>query len=282
MKIHLGGRRASRKVSRGSKLRIHTSVRNGRIGLYGAVNLIAALLLAGSVHSADIDTVVAEENKGNKLSAQSQKRIDKIDDETSGMAADYRAAIDQIESLRVYNAHIEKLIADQEAELASLDEQIASVTLIGRQVTPMMIRMVDALEEFIEMDVPLLLNERRERLAQIRDLMERADVANSEKYRRITEAYQIENEYGRTIEAYTDTIDIGGEEKTLEFLRVGRIALLFQSLDGSEVGAWDNDAKQWVMLPPEYKDSIKKGIRMAQKQAAPDLIRIPVLAPEDV
>jgi hypothetical protein len=144
-----------------------------------------------------------------------------------------------------------------------------------------MLRMVDALVSFVEADVPMLVSERETRLAHLVELMDRADVEDSEKYRRIMEAYQIENEYGRTIEVYQDTLNIDGEERTLDFLRVGRVALLYQTLDGEEVGAWDQSEKRWVELPSSYSDSIRKGIRIARKQLAPDMIRVPVAAPED-
>ncbi len=242
---------------------------------------LCSLLAAGVASATDIEAVVNMEKVENAKSRESQKRIDKIDDETDAMAAEYRSVIDQIESLRVYNAQLEKLIDSQNEELASLDDQIANVTVIGREVTPLMLRMVDALESFIELDVPLLLNERTKRLTDLRELMDRADIADSEKYRRIMEAYQIENEYGRTIESYQETLNMGGEERTLEFLRVGRIALMYQTLDGTEVGAWDQGQQAWVQLPPDYSESIRQGIRIARKQLAPDMIRLPVLAPKE-
>lgn len=242
---------------------------------------IGLAFLAVSVASAaDIETAIAEERQGNDKSVQSQERINSVDDQTDDMASEYRAIIDQIESLRVYNAQLSKLIASQEAELASLDEQIANVTVIGREVTPLMLRMVDGLDQFIQLDVPMLPKERTERLAGLRELMDRADVEDSEKYRRIMEAYQIENEYGRTIEVYQDTLTMDGQERTLDFLRIGRISLLYQTLDGEEVGAWDQAQRKWVKLGSEYRDSIRKGVRIARKQLAPDMIRVPVSAPE--
>ncbi len=242
-----------------------------------------AWLAAASIAMAepDIDSAIAEERQGNDQSVASQKRINVIDDQTDQMASEYRTTLDTIESLRVYNAQLEKLIASQEAELASLDEQIGNVTQVGREVTPLMLRMVDALVSFVEADVPMLVSERETRLAHLVELMDRADVEDSEKYRRIMEAYQIENEYGRTIEVYQDTLNIDGEERTLDFLRVGRVALLYQTLDGEEVGAWDQAENRWVELPSSYSDSIRKGIRIARKQLAPDMIRVPVAAPED-
>jgi hypothetical protein len=240
-----------------------------------------AFLAAGSAGAADIEAAVTEERQENEKSIESQERINGIDDQTDDMAAQYRALIDQIESLRVYNAQLSKLITSQEAELASLDHQIANVTVIGREVTPLMLRMVDGLDQFIQLDIPMLTKEREERLANLRDLMDRADVEDSEKYRRIMEAYQIENEYGRTIEVYQDTLEMDGQERTLDFLRIGRISLLYQTLDGDEVGAWDQAGRQWVKLGSEYRDSIRKGVRIARKQLAPDMIRVPVSAPED-
>lgn len=268
---------------RGGKVRTIHNVLRGRRGARLALATAGLMAVSGIGLAADVEDAIKLENDGNSKSVQSQKRIDKIADQTDNMAAEFRAAIDQTESLKVYNAQLQKLLDAQNAELASLDEQVGNVTVIGREVTPLMLRMVTALEQFIELDVPLLLSERRERVANLRELMDRADVANSEKYRRIMEAYQIENEYGRTIESYQDTLEINGEERTLDFLRVGRIALLFQTLDGKEVGAWDQSERAWIPLPSgDYRDSIKKGIRIAQKQAAPDLVRIPVSAPEDI
>jgi hypothetical protein len=245
--------------------------------------LVGTLLtaLSGLAWAADIESLVAMEQQSNAESVQSQKRINKIDDETDRMAVEYRSVLDQIQSLRVYNAQLDRLIQSQEEEIASLENQIGSVTEIAREVTPLMLRMVDTLAQFVEADVPMLLDERRQRVADLRALMDRADVENSEKYRRIMEAYQIENEYGRTIEVYQDAIDIGGQERNLELLRIGRIALLYQTPDGAEVGAWDPTAKQWVQLPDSYRDSIRKGVRIARKQLAPDMLRLPVSAPEE-
>jgi len=262
-----------------------STIADVRFGRRSVRAMIATILFvifgAGTVSAADIETAIAEERQGNEKSVQSQERINTVDDQTDDMASQYRAIIDQIESLRVYNAQLAKLVASQEAELASLDHQIANVTVIGREMTPLMLRMVEGLDQFVQLDVPMLSKERSERIAGLRELMDRADVEDSEKYRRIMEAYQIENDYGRTIEVYQDTLQIDGEERTLDFLRVGRISLLYQTLDGEEVGAWDQSARKWIKLGSEYRDSIRKGVRIARKQLAPDMIRVPVSAPED-
>jgi len=217
----------------------------------------------------------------NETSAASQDRINGIADQTDELLRQYREELQQIEALQAYNGQLEKLLASQDRESVSLREQIESVTVIGREVTPLMLRMVDAIEDFVALDVPFLLDERRERVASLKALMDRADVTNAEKYRRILEAYQIENDFGRTIEAYRGSLEANGETKTVDYLRVGRVILLYQSLDGQEVGAWSQKDRAWQSLDGGYRPAIRQGLRIARKQAAPDLLKLPVPAAED-
>jgi len=140
----------------------------------------------------------------------------------------------------------------------------------------MMQRMLATLEQFVKLDLPFLPQERAARIGQLKDMMTRADVSISEKYRRIVEAYQIETEYGRTLEAYQGKIG----DKTVDFLRIGRVALMYQALDGKESGYWDATAGKWKP-DSRYDDAIKEGLKVARKQAAPDFVAVPVRAPKE-
>ena len=91
----------------------------------------------------------------------------------------------------------------------------------------------------------------------------------------------IELQYGRGFETYTSTIDLGNGERDVDFLRIGRIALVYQSTDGAEAGVWNNETRSWESLDPaEYAVAIRKGVRIAKKQATIDLLNMPVSAPE--
>jgi len=152
---------------------------------------------------------------------------------------------------------------------------------VGRSVTPLMLRMIEGIEAFVKLDVPFLMDERMGRIADLRTVMTRADVSKSEQFRQILEAYQIETEYGRTIEAYRSTLDRDGKKITVDFLRFGRNALLYQTLDGLEAGVWDQANRSWSPLDSGYRSAIREGLRIARKQAAPDLIRLPLPAAVD-
>ena len=240
------------------------------------VALAAVLLLASATAPAQtLAQAVEARTSGNAEDLQSQRRIDALSEETDKMLAEYRTRLKQIDALRIYNSQMEQLIASQDEEMASLRRQIDDVEVVGRGVTPLMLKMIDALDAFVSLDVPFLAEERARRVAHLRDLMKRADVTNAEKYRRILEAYQIENDYGRTIEAYRGTLADG---RTVDFLRVGRISLIYQTLDADEAAVWDQAARQWVALDSSYRTAIKQGLRIARKQAAPDMIRLPLPA----
>jgi len=228
-----------------------------------------------------LEKVLDVRAKGNDEAAGVQKRIDEISDESDDLLSQYRTVIKQIESIDLYNAQMQDLITAQEAEIASLEEQVGRAQGVGRSVTPLMLRMVNALEKFVGLDVPFLIEERTKRVQDLRNMMSRADVTTSEKFRRIMEAYQIENEYGRTIEAYRASLQLEGRETTVDFLRFGRIALVYQSLDESESGRWDQASRSWVPLESGMRSQIRQALRVARKQAAPDLIMLPLAAAVD-
>jgi hypothetical protein len=262
--------------------------------LFAAAAAVTLVLWAGSAFSQEADATAATETppqadalgeaqalrqEGNNLGAASQKRIDAISEETESLFTRYSNTVRQIESIRVYNRQMQELVDAQNVELASLGDQLDRVEEVGRSVTPLMLRMIDAIAKFVELDVPFLIEERTERVAELRQLMARADVNNAEKYRAIMEAYQIENDFGRTIEAYRGTIDSGGREITVDFLRFGRIALVYQSLDEEQAGVWDMQAKNWKPLDSSFRSPIREGLRIARKQTAPDMIKLPLPAP---
>jgi hypothetical protein len=164
--------------------------------------------------------------------------------------------------------------------MQALSESIGNVALIERQIIPLMTRMVDALDEFVQLDTPFLMKERTERVGRLREMMERSDVTAAEKFRRVIEGYQIENDYGRTIEAYKGSTQVNGKELEVDFLRIGRVALMYQTVGGATTGAWDTTTGAYVELPPAtYQKQVSDGLKIARKQVAPDLLVVPVAAP---
>lgn len=245
--------------------------------------LLASILVALSTvqlahgQTAAVETVIGEQVKAEEAAKASQKKVAQLDEEASRMLAEYRQMIAESQSLKLYNQQLEQQVASQQAEVDTITRQLGEIETTSREVQPMMQRMVATLADFVKLDVPFLPDERSARVAQLQEMMTRADISVSEKYRRIVEAYQIEIEFGRTIEAYQGKVG----DKTVDFLRAGRVALLYQTLDGKETGYWDADAKTW-RIDDGYRDAIKAGLKVAKKQAAPDFITVAVHAPKEI
>ena len=241
--------------------------------------LLAGAMMASSAMAQDDDAlkpVVDEAAKINESAAKSQEKINNITDQIDSKLQQFKTLNKEIEGLQVYNAQLKKQIANQNQEMEDLNASIDEVSVIERQITPLMIRMIDGLEQFVALDVPFLAEERAKRITDLKKLMERADVAASEKFRRVMEAYQVEMEYGRTMEAYNGIHEINGQERDVEFLRLGRTALIYQTRDASKQGVWNKQTRQWEELDSSYRTQVTKGLRMAKKQLAPDLLMMPV------
>ncbi len=244
-------------------------VRRGAAGRPGQSRPIPSTISSGSSQAS------------TEAAQASQAKIDKIADETRDLLQEYKTVTKQVDGLKVYNARLAKQIANQTTRASQIDQSIADVTIIQRQITPLVIRMIDGLEEFVALDLPFHLQERSDRIAFLRNNLDRADVTTAEKFRQVLEAYKIEIEYGRKIDTYKDTIAIEGVEREVNVLRVGRVALLYQTPDLAVSGHWNVATRSWEELDSaQYRSAIQNGIRMANKQAAIDLLMLPVAAPE--
>lgn len=212
----------------------------------------------------------------NDSAANSQQKINQITDQIDNKLQQFKNISKETDGLHVYNGQLHKQIDNQVQEMSDLNAAIDDVSVIERQITPLMLRMVKGLAQFVALDVPFLSEERSQRISDLKDMMDSAQIAPSEKFRRVMEAYQVEMDYGRTLEAYAGLHIIDGQERNVDFLRVGRTALIYQTRDGGMQGTWNTQTREWEELPSSYRTQVTKGLRMAKKQMAPDLLMLPV------
>ena len=254
-----------------------------------AINLVySTTSIAQEDNIEDIVLPDPVEILGNSLFVQNDSTIDskgsqeKITDlsvETQELLGEYRLVLQQIDRLIAYNDYVERLITDQEEQIVDINRQLQDFALIERGIVPLMLESIETLDRFIDLDVPFLLEERKDRVNRLRVIMNESDITVSEKFRQIMDAYQIETSFGSDIEAYTGFLDINGESRQVDFLRIGRTSLTYQTPDQKKTGFWNKQTQQWEDLPRKYTDYVKEGLRIAKKQITPDLIQLPVEAP---
>lgn len=249
------------------------------------VGLLAAVLLfAGPVLRADtLDEIFEIGQARIDAATESQKVVDALSEDAGSAFRDYKQTLKEIEGLRVYNLRLEKQIESQLRRIREIERATKNATIVQRQVPAITSSMIDSLANFVELDVPFHIQERRQRIQFLRDNQDRDNITIAEKFRQVLEAYKIENEYGRKIDHYGDSILIKGRPREVNVLRIGRIALLYQTTDGNLTGAWDARSGGWEKISRgSYKNAVGRGLRISRKQAAIELMKVPLPPPVPV
>ena len=240
---------------------------------------VSALTITGGVFAQTVDQVLQADQRRLNLAQQSQERINNLVEGTRSLEDQYRAINKEIDGLKVYNRLMRAQVEGQAATLEDIALSMDQVDVINRQIFPLMERMIDGLKQSVALDIPFLMDERNKRIADLEAIMERSDVTVAEKFRKVMEAYQIENDYGTTIENYPQSLTIDGATRSFNMLRVGRIGLYFQSDDTKITGRWNNEARAWE-VDNSARNEVRKGLRVARQLIAPELIIVPVPAAE--
>ena len=245
--------------------------------------IVVATLLGSSLAFADQIQPLLDIGEQRQNSEQvSQTKIDLMDDDTSLIVNEYKTVSKQIEGLRVYNAQMRKQIERQEERLKEIDKTMKEAQVMQRQIPPFTRRMLAGIEKSIELDMPFHLAERKERIAFAKAAIDNPTVSPAEGLRQVLETFNVEMEYGRKLDNYKDTIEIEGQQREVNVLRVGRLALVYQSSDESLTGAWDNNTDEWVPLDNSYRNPTRKGLKIANRLATVDMLELPIQNPEAV
>ncbi|MEE4190292.1 MAG: DUF3450 domain-containing protein [Halieaceae bacterium] len=233
-----------------------------------------ALLLPAGLHSQEALQQVEDEGVARiEEGVAAQGRINDISSRSRELLDEYRAQLKLVESLETYIELLDDQLTGQAREISTLETSVTEVASVERQILPLMTRMIDSLDNFVALDVPFLIDERRERVNNLRALMSRSDVTVAEKSRRVFEAYQIETDYGRTIEAYTAKLELDQGSFDAEFLRIGRVNLMYRTVGSGDVGYWDSVERRWQPLGnTPWRRLIDRGLQVARQEVAPELI----------
>ncbi|MEE4163950.1 MAG: DUF3450 family protein, partial [Woeseiaceae bacterium] len=135
-----------------------------------ALAALAAALVAtsGSAFAQTVDRVLSASQERLTLAQQSQERINNIVEGTRSLEDDYRSINKEIDGLRVYNRLMVAQTDGQAAVLEDIALSIDQVDVINRQIFPLMERMIDGIEQSIALDVPFLMEERADRVENLK------------------------------------------------------------------------------------------------------------------
>jgi hypothetical protein len=228
--------------------------------------------------AADLQQSLDVVQSTNRSAEASQQKVDSLSRETRIMLEEYRSLKESSAYQEAYTRELEQLDAAQKAQIESLNKQIAQARITRQRILPLMRSMVDALEKFVVLDLPFHQEQRISSVIQLRQRLDRPDISVAARFRLLLEAYQLEQDYSRTVEAWRGPVQRDGESYSVEYLRLGRTALYYQSLDREHSAYWDRDLQTWIPLDSGHNRSLAAALRIARNQAAPELLKLPFLA----
>ena len=207
--------------------------------------------------------------------ASRQEFIDNVDSQILVLTGDIQFLSQQLDLTNIYNRQLQELIDSQNVEIISINEQMVELDKTNKGILPTLEEMVSTLESIINNDVPFLLTERKARVAELKDILKQSNISTSEKFRRVFEAYQIENEFGRTIESYRDEITFDSEIFNVEVFRLGRVGLYARTSDGRHTAMYSKKEGRWVRKKG-IDNELVVALKIARKELPPSLLKLPI------
>ncbi|NVK22391.1 MAG: DUF3450 domain-containing protein [Kangiellaceae bacterium] len=238
--------------------------------------LVATAVMGSAIAAGPFESSLNIEKRINTAAAQTQGTVDQLADQTTDLSLDYRNTLQRVDSLRIYNAQMERQIASQRKQINESSTEMESIDETEKGVLPLMDDMIKTLDEFVQLDIPFNIDDRQARIQKLYGLMDDANVSVSEKYRKILEAYQIEAQYGNVVDATSGDIEKDGSPLAVDFLRVGRMSYVYLTKDGKAGAYWDKQSRQWQPLPEDYLESVGEAVKMAKGTAQANLFKVPV------
>jgi hypothetical protein len=212
------------------------------------------------------------------IGKSSQERVDHLMSETDKLLNEYQALLQKSEYQKSYNNELRILKEEQVEELISLDQQLKDIVITKQKLLPLLREMVSTLTQFIKLDLPFKKKQRLIALDKLNQVLSSSSTSISEKYRRVMEMYQAENDYNYDLEVYRDTVELNNERLSVQILRIGRSHLYLQTMDGKTSAMWNKESKAWGVLDNRYHLNIRKAMRVASKKSAPELLELPYSA----
>ena len=241
------------------------------------VSMLSSLLILPVQADTELNNIISSKQQTQLQAQKTQQQIVALDEETSEVVNEYRSLLHENAILDTYNQQLDKQQLQQQKKLQSLATNMANVREVRMELMPLMHEMVQVLTLFVNNDIPFLWQERQLRLTELKNLLDNPNVSVADKYRRIVEAYQIETEYGDTIETWQAQLPLSTENKAVQLIKVGRIGLYYLTPDQTNSGYWDNNKRMWKTLPESWLTRIQQAYQVADNKTVPTLLSLPYL-----
>jgi hypothetical protein len=241
-----------------------------------ATTIVVAATVAAAVHAQDAAQLSETVKKTVETHQQTQKKQEEWATEQAELTARLRTARAQVDFFEKKKALEEKEVAALDQGIAELERRMVESVRLNESLLDTLDAVVERLDTFVEGDLPFLMQERRARIADVKEALARPDYTGAEKLRRVLEALQVEANYGSIAEVYQEKITVDGEEIFADMVRVGRVSVYWLTPDGERVGEYDRGQGRWVEMDRKYLHTISATREMALRLRSIEVVSLPL------
>ena len=236
---------------------------------------LAGALASGTLMASEETAEQASQSvEAQQAQAAIQQQIDAADEQTQAMLDELRRLEQETQQMAAANAATSARLASEAERQQRLDEALDTLSDTRAALPVVAQDMSEQLSRWINSDLPFL---RDERLARVQ-LDDASGSSSAEQIEQLLQAWRSELAYGREIDSWRGQMQSDSDEppKEVEYLRIGRIGFYYLTADGREGGVWDGEADTWQSLDEGQRREVRHGLRMADDQRTPDMLRLPL------
>jgi hypothetical protein len=254
----------------------------GKILVKHSTRLILIALMAFSMptgaFSADnlAERAMDSVKKGVDIRKETQKNEARWFEDKKKLVAEYTSLEAEFESLTNEEIELVDAINQLQVNISDLETSLKDIEEIASDLDPFLQATVVEIDALVENNFPMLLDERKNRIAALKTLVQSSEITVSEKFRKTMETLFVEASYGNTVEVYQEKVSLGGETILADIFRLGRVSLFCITPDGNLTGFYDRAKESWQPLPVSYNSEIAKAVEMGTKRRAMDFLTLPL------
>lgn len=224
--------------------------------------------------------------------------------QNSGNEVAYSELLQAIASQKITLAQQQLFVSEQDVQISSLNSQIDGLDEWKAAIVPMLGKMATGISGQVNSDYPFEMDRRIPRLQSLENTLNDPAAAVGDKYRKALNVYKLEVNYGQSLEAKKGNHPINptirvGEDKWVKdengkikinkktgmreeifdgsYLRYGRLAYVYLQADSSQAMRYDLTAKEWVDMPKKHIADIRRAVKIASGEAAPNVVKVPLI-----
>ena len=205
---------------------------------------------------------------------QTQEKAGAWHNKKERLKSRYYQLKDAIAAGEVEVRHMQDVVDRQQQYIERMQSRMVEMEKMRQNLVPFLEDVVDRMRECVAADLPFLVEEREARVAALKQLIHDPELTMGEKIRRVFEGLRVEMDYGQSVETTKEEIVFNGAPIMVRVLRLGRTALLMQTLDEAQVGMYRGG--EWSALPGKYAAEIKKAIEITERRRPIEFVNLPV------